>query len=280
MLSKPYLLFTHYSIQSPKPRWGWQTYMKSVIAKYKAEKKPIILQLYDIEKYFDKEMMEDAIQTCFGRNADPKAVRCWFKLNEETQIKVRTGVGMSKARNVGAVVGQGTIGGARVSQAVLDDGIQQKFQPGSEEELRYGSVPLAPVLWQDDVLHGVEGMKQARTSNIKINLMLKNRALNLNSKKSVCMMIGTNKQKKQFTKEIHEKPLMCGNVETKETNVDKWLGQLISSKGLADSVLKTIESREGKVKGACLEIATIVEDWRSQVVGLSLIHICRCRRRG
>ena len=110
-------------------------------------------------------------------------------------------------------------------------------------------------------------MKQARTSNIKINLMLKNRALNLNSKKSVCMMIGTNKQKKQFTKEIHEKPLMCGNVETKETNVDKWLGQLISSKGLADSVLKTIESKEGKVKGACLEIATIVEDWRSQVVG-------------
>ena len=60
---------------------------------------------------------------------------------------------------------------------------------------------------------------------------------------------------------------MCGNVETKETNVDKWLGQLISSKGLADSVLKTIESKEGKVKGACLEIATIVEDWRSQVVG-------------
>ena len=50
--------------------------MKSLIAKYKAEKKPIILQLYDIEKYFDKEMMEDAIQTCFERKADPKAVRC------------------------------------------------------------------------------------------------------------------------------------------------------------------------------------------------------------
>ena len=60
---------------------------------------------------------------------------------------------------------------------------------------------------------------------------------------------------------------MCGETETKETQVDKWLGQTMSSKGLADSVMKTIEAREGKVKGACLEIAAVVEDWRSQVVG-------------
>ena len=39
--------------------------MKSVIAKYRAEKKPIVLQLYDIEKFFDKEMMEDAMRLLF-----------------------------------------------------------------------------------------------------------------------------------------------------------------------------------------------------------------------
>ena len=163
--------------------------MKSVIAKYRAEKKPVILQLYDIEKYFDKEMMEDAIQTCYERQADPKAIRCWFKLNNETQIKVRTGVGLSNPRNVGAVVGQGTMGGALVSQAVLDTGIQQHFQSGSINEMRYGGVPLAPLLFQDDVLHGVEGLEQARLGNEKLNKMLKQRALNLNSKKSVCIFI-------------------------------------------------------------------------------------------
>ena len=142
--------------------------------------------MYDIEKFFDKEMMEDAIKTCYDRKADPKAVRCWFKLNDKTQIKVRTGVGMSSPREVGAVVGQGTMGGALVSQAVLDTGIQQEFHPGGEEEMQYGSVPLAPLLFQDDVLHGVEGLEQARSGNLKLNKMLKQRALKLNSKKSVC----------------------------------------------------------------------------------------------
>ena len=35
----------------------------------------------------------------------------------------------------GAVVGQGTMGGALVSQAVLDDGTKKHFVPGNEDEL-------------------------------------------------------------------------------------------------------------------------------------------------
>ena len=37
--------------------------------------------------------------------------------------------------------------------------------------------------------------------------------------------------------------------------------------GPGASVLATIEAREGKVKGACLEVAAIIEDWRAQVAG-------------
>ena len=62
----------------------------------------------------------DAILTCLGRGANRKATKLWLKLNENTKIKVKTGVGLSEEANVGAVVGQGTIGGALVSQAVLD----------------------------------------------------------------------------------------------------------------------------------------------------------------
>ena len=41
----------------------------------------------------------------------------------------------------------------------------------------------------------------------------------------------------------------------------------LSSLGLADSVLQTIISREGKIRGACLEIAVIVNDWRAERLG-------------
>jgi hypothetical protein len=241
--------------------------MKSVIAKYRKEKKPVILQCYDLEKYFDKEMTEDAVLTCRKRKADPKAIRCWFKLNEDTTVKVRTGVGVTGEANVGSVIGQGTIGGALISQAVLDEGIQEHFTPGGPEELSYGGVDLAPLLFQDDFIHGAEGLSQAREANRKVDTMVKQRALRLNNKKSVCIIIGSKKQKEEFTKEINENPLMCGEFETKEAQSDKWLGQYLSAGGLGDSVIKTIEAKEGKIRGACLEIAAIVEDWRARAVG-------------
>ena len=52
--------------------------------------KEIIIQCYDISQYFDKEMMEDALLACKERGADPKAIRLWHKLNENTEIRVKT----------------------------------------------------------------------------------------------------------------------------------------------------------------------------------------------
>ena len=68
--------------------------------------------------------------------------RLWAKLNENTIIKVKTGVGESERVNVGAVVGQGTIGGALVIKAVLDEGVKEHFEPGNEDKLNYGKLPL------------------------------------------------------------------------------------------------------------------------------------------
>ena len=56
----------------------------------------------------------------------------------------------------------------------------------------------------------------------------------------------------QQRKFFEKYPLMCGLFETKQTNENKWLGLIISSKGLADSVSKTVASREGKMCGACM----------------------------
>ena len=60
---------------------------------------------------------------------------------------------------------------------------------------------------------------------------------------------------------------MCGSFETKEKQQEKWLGQMLSAAGVADSVRKTVAYKEGKIRGACLEIVIIVNDWRAQAVG-------------
>ena len=66
---------------------------------------------------------------------------------------------------------------------------------------------------------------------------------------------------------MQKNPLLCGKFETKEKDKDKWLGQTISSSGLTDCVAQTVSAKEGKIRGACLEIALIINDWRAQDIG-------------
>ena len=86
-------------------------------------------------------MIEDAIITCYRRGADPKAVRLWYKLNQGTRIRVRTGAGLSEYCQAGALVGQGTLGGELVSQGVLDQEISGLFAPwgGGQDDLWRGA---------------------------------------------------------------------------------------------------------------------------------------------
>ena len=72
---------------------------------------------------------------------------------------------------------------------------------------------------------------------------------------------------REARRELEARPLTCGEFATSEKQVDKWLGQMISSKGLADSVAETVAAREGKIRGAVVEIMDIVNDWRARVAG-------------
>ena len=193
--------------------------MKSIIALRRMQGKQVVIQMYDISKFFDKEQIEDAIATCLRRGADKKAVRLWYKLNQHTKIQVRTGAGLSEEGYVGAVLGQGTLGGALISQAVLDDGVASQFQPG--EDMSYGSVPMAPLMYQDDLIHSMERMEEARRASFKMNVVMKERGLTLNKEKSVCMVVGTKEQRRAASKEMEDNPLRCGEVELHEKEVWK-----------------------------------------------------------
>ena len=204
---------------------------------------------------------------CEKRGANPKASRLWYKLNQNTKIRVRTGAGMSEYAEVGAVVGQGTIAGALVSQAVLDEGIRDNFSPGDGDELNYGLIPMGPLLFQDDLIHSSEGIREARIACAKIDKVVKQLNLRLHEDKSCCILIGSQKQRQDMRRELELEPLSSGNIVIHPKENVKWLGQIISSDGLAASVSDTVKDREGKIRGANLEIIQIINDWRSQVVG-------------
>ena len=99
---------------------------------------------------------------------------------------------------VGPVVRQETLGGAIVSQAVLDEGVSEHFIPGGEDELQYGSVPIAPFMYQDDLIHGVIGIEQGRRGNIKMDKMIKQRGWTLNDKNPFVLLWAPKNRKQLF----------------------------------------------------------------------------------
>ena len=241
--------------------------LKSLIARQRAQGKALIIQPSDIRKYFDKEMIEDVFLTSLKRGANPKSIRIWYKLNEGTRIQVKTGVGTSQYTEVGAIVGQGTIGGALGSQAVLDNGVSEYFPPGSGDEVNYGTIAMAPLLFQDDIIHSTGGISAARKATVRIDKVVKKLNLKLHEDKTSCILLGSKKQQDSMKRELQVEPLFCGQIKVKVEDKIKWLGQILSSSGLAGSVAETVASREGKIRGACLEIAQVVNDWRSRAVG-------------
>ena len=75
------------------------------------------------------------------------------------------------------------------------------------------------------------------------------------------------KQREETKIQLKTNAIMCGKFEMKQAEKEKWLGQQISAGGLAESVAETVAAKEGKIKAACIEVANIVNDWRTEIVG-------------
>ena len=192
--------------------------------------------------------MDHAILTCVKRGVNIKACRLWYKLNENTKIRVKTGAGLTSHTEAGALVGQGTIGGALVSQGVLDEGIKKHFVPGGGDETNYGAVTVAPLIFLDDVIHSAASVEGARLANQNMDKVVKQLNSSLNQDKTVCTVIGSLKQRNQVRQALEAEPLLCGQFETKVVNKFMWLGQILSTRGLSDCSRKREENRRGLLR--------------------------------
>ena len=79
--------------------------IKSVWQMFEMMDKGLIITLVDIQAFFDKENIYDAMQILSDIGVNKKAARVWFKLNEGTEISVKTAGGMSESAHVGDCIG-------------------------------------------------------------------------------------------------------------------------------------------------------------------------------
>ena len=163
----------------------------------------VLAQVYDLRKFFDKEVLRDVLDTMYRSGITGKAYRVFYKLNKNTSIQVLTGCGVSDRKDVGELIAQGSCAGSLTSASNLDNRVNQIFQD-STDEISYGSIRLQPLLFQDDIFRMCLSRKSAQAANIKLSDSMKLSQLEMHEDKTGYLVIG-NKEKRRIIKEDIDK---------------------------------------------------------------------------
>ena len=226
----------------------------------------MIFTLIDLVSFFDRESIHDVMSTLYEVGVNSRAAALWFKLNQNTEICVKTSAGMTDTVMVGDVIGQGTAGAALVSQLNLDHGMKSYFS-SSTDELYYGAVRCEYFAYQDDIGKPSAGVSQAQAANIKMDQLFREKGLDAHPDKTGYIVFGSKGYKEEISRQLEQCELSLGDFTVKRKQSDKYLGQILHTDGVRSSVEATIADREGKLKGAIFEVKSIVEDFQMQAVG-------------
>ena len=227
---------------------------------------PLFLTMWDMSKFFDRESLKDCMNELYKNKIQGKLYRLIYEMNKETHIRVQTPVGLTEECNTGEGVGQGTLEGAFVSAVNLDNGVNDFFKD-SENEISYADLQLRPVLYQDDVARLCGSVDSLQSANDRMEALAETKLLDFNLSKSVFMLIGSDKNKKDLENKLNQTPItLCGQLMKRETEY-KYLGDWISQNGLAESAEITVMRRRNTVLSTVHEIRSVVDDFRSNTCG-------------
>ena len=110
-------------------------------------------------------------------------------------------------------------------------------------------------------------MLSAQTGNIKLAAMLKEKGLEAHPDKTCYIICGSKRFKERAENDLRVNPLVFGTFPVKQRVSDKYLGQVIHSGGVESSATATVQERTGRIRGATMEIKSIVEEFQMQSFG-------------
>ena len=185
---------------------------------------------------------------------------------QETNIKVKTGVGISEEQLTGEGVGQGSLDGAILSSGSIDHTVN-KFFSKSVYEVSYGEINIQPLLYQDDIFRLCLDPFSAQVGNEFMDNVMETKLLDFNIDKSCYIVIGDKEAKAKIRESLKENPLKLSGKLMKEADHEKYLGDYISGLGSAETAFITVTKRHRKAMNAIFEIKAVIEDCRINVVG-------------
>merc|ERR1712102_19788 len=231
--------------------------LKQTMKNKEERKEGLIVNTYDMKKFFDKEDLTDAMYTLNKvAKVDDQSYRIWYKMNQDTRISVKTSVGLSRSANVKDSLGQGSMGAALVSTINIGNAVQETFKEPSTE---IGDLKLNSLVFQDDICKLSNRLLDSRSGNEKIDDMLKRKLLSVNYDKSKYLVLGNSKFKNKIEQETSLNPMTMGGEILERTQKEKYLGDYIHEDGCEASIAETIKRRTASLVSKCEEIIQISE---------------------
>ena len=80
-----------------------------------------------MSKFFDSELLKDAMDAFHDADIRGKLYRLVFMLNKDTKIQVKAGVGMTETAETNENVSQGTNDSSLVSSSNISKGVNEVF---------------------------------------------------------------------------------------------------------------------------------------------------------
>ena len=102
--------------------------IKSLMALKEKYREPLLLQMMDLETFFDKESLVDVLGVAHTNQVQDKEYRLLYNINKRRRIKVQTSVGISKEEIVNEGLSQGNLDSGILSSASTDNGLMIFFK--------------------------------------------------------------------------------------------------------------------------------------------------------
>ena len=182
-------------------------------------------------------------------------------------VRIQTPVGETPEENTGPIVMQGSVDDAIISSVSIGNDVCEAFADEADKfEVKYESVELSPLCFQDDILRMSDSFESAKYGNKLMENVIAKKGLEFNTEKSMYIVMGNKKARNKIKSEFDKSPItLCGD-KMKEVKVLQYLGESLSI-NLEDSVHQTVVRRVAVARHAIFEIRTVIEDTRANSLG-------------
>ena len=183
------------------------------------------MNCFDLKKYFDSEVLIDAMDNLYKSGIRGKLYRLIYEVNKNNLIQIKTPVGATSRFRMGGNVTQ-----------------------GSEHEVSYGSIHMNPIIYQDDLARVACSVISAQAGIDRVEVCMETKMLDLHDEKSCFLVFGKGKSEQAMKRELLRAPLTLYGKPMVQKDKEKYLGDYLHCNGLAASAKATVDARAAALK--------------------------------